>query len=81
MKGICGRSFGQSYFNGLCQKKKERIITLLNRLMRLNQSQIYKLKGKFCMKVMQEVHDVPMTRHRGENTKKKQLGMLYTNPK
>jgi hypothetical protein len=35
------------------------------------------LKGKLRMKVMQEVHDVPMARHYGEKTTRELLGKTF----
>ncbi len=56
----------QSYFKDLCQKKKVKGFTLLDRLLRWKQSIVYVLKGKLRTKVMQEMHDAPMVRHQNE---------------
>jgi hypothetical protein len=64
----------QSYFNDLHKKKKVKMITLLNGLLRWKQSQIYVLEGKLHTKVMLEMHDAPMAGHHGEKTKIELLG-------
>ncbi len=64
----------QSYFNDLCHKKKVRGITLLDGLLKWKQSHVYVPKEKLHMKVMQDVHDVPMAGHHGEKTTRELLG-------
>jgi hypothetical protein len=52
-------------------------ITILDGLLRWKRSRVYVPKGKLCMKVMQEVHDAPMTKHCGEKKTKASLEKTF----
>jgi hypothetical protein len=38
---------------------------------------MYMLVNKLCIKVLEEVHDVPMAGHRGENTTQAELSKSF----
>jgi hypothetical protein len=52
-------------------------ITFKKGLLKWKQSQIYVLVGKMCIEIMQEEHDVLLTRHHQEQTTKVAIGERF----